>query len=226
MASRAASFSTTFSGVWKPFCGRSEKRAKLGVSSWSWASVNGKVSYWDEPFQVQDLDKIDAPLPPGARARTTSERTQAPSGDLLHVVGRLTPATLNYTRTASGEVNPMHYELSYSSRHAYLNANLFLVTKSERDRTVSLYADYCLSSDGVDHIEDQTVLYCLGTLVGETFTVVFRPKIQVRARGCLVHYERVGVAAIPHVGRKTAKGYFYAVRVEDAFARPLPVTLM
>lgn len=208
----------------EPLCGRSEKRNGLGPPSWSWASVNGKVSYWDEPFRCQDIETTSLPLTTWASAAAGSPLS--PSNDLLEVLGFLTPAILRYTRTISGEVDPLHYELSYSGRHSYLNANPFSLALSEPDRRVPLFADYCLASEGVDHIEDQAELYCLGNFVGESFTVslVLRPRKQGYNR--LVHYQRVGIVAIPHIGRKVGKGYFYAVRVGGISAAPPSVTLV
>lgn len=89
---------------------------------------------------------------------------------------------------------------------------------SEAGRNVPLIADYNPSSNGTDHIEDQTVLYCLGNFVGESFTasLVLRSIAQEFDQGFLAHYERVGIVAIPHIGRKIAKRYFYAVGVTDA----------
>lgn len=219
--------SLTHDLLWRvdePLCGRSEKRNRLGPPSWSWASVNGKASYWAEPFCAQDIKLLSTPLPLSLQATATHGGPHVPSAGLLRVWGRLTPATLSYTRTASGETDPIHYELSYSGRHCYLSTNPFSLTMSEAGRNVPLIADYSLSSDGTDHIEDQTVLYCLGNFVGESFTasLVLRSITQESDQGSLVHYERVGIVAIPHIGRKIGKRY--AVGVADA--SPSLVTLV
>lgn len=225
--------SLTHDLLWRvdePLRGRSEQRTRRHAPTWSWSSVNGKVSYWAECLEDGYFDLLDTPTrivtaqlsagsprqlspgQPGPHLRRTGKEFT-----LLTVWSSLTPATLRYTYTASGDVDPVHYDLCYLGRHAYLNTKSYTVVCSSEERTLPLLADYQLCSPRGDrdhHIDEHATLYCLGNFVGESFTaslVLWRKKT---ASG-LVFYQRVGIVAIPHIGRKDGKDSFYAVASAD-----------
>ncbi|ROW02443.1 hypothetical protein VMCG_06100 [Cytospora schulzeri] len=206
----------------EPLCGRSERRTfdpyqGIAPPSWSWTSVNGKVSYWDEHFRDRDFDILRMPN----LGHWEIGRLVAP----LKVWGRLTPATLNYTYTASGEVDPMHYELCYSGRHSYMNVDKDVQFRtSDAGRRVPLFADYCLYSVGMGYIKNEGTLYCLGNFIGESFTASL--VLQRLLESGTVVYRRIGIVSIPHVGRKGEKGFFYAAGVADTSIKPSVVMLV
>ncbi|OCL08305.1 HET-domain-containing protein [Glonium stellatum] len=156
----------------EPLQGQSQRRPEsYRAPSWSWASVNSKVSFWEEKLGDYQFRIVNAECTPVRGADCFGQVTSG----YLEVLGKLTAASVLYTGLEDRMVDSRHYKLAIEGE------------------TVPFYADYCLCGDGKGKLQDKEEVYCLGNFSGERFIA----SLVVRKLECGSKYERIGIVARP-----------------------------
>ncbi|KAF4943560.1 hypothetical protein FGADI_13318 [Fusarium gaditjirri] len=149
--------------------------------SWSWASVNGGVSY---------LKKRPSKGISGFRIKK-AHCTPVPGADqfgqivdgYLNVECILLRAEVRYAPFADGNPRSMHYKLAMA------------------DNVVTLHADYSLCAQGQNQIKDGEEIFCLRVFRDDRSTISL-----VLRRQMSNVYERIGIAEFPIESSKGAPG--------------------
>jgi len=159
----------------EPLCSRPERRSdNPSPPTWSWASVEDKISYWPEVLVDQGFSILGVETNPAPYTDSFGECT----GGKIKVTCSVVPATLNGIASALGDdrrPGQPRYCVDVSCMK------------------VPMFADYLLPSTGEYHPSGKKV-FCSGQFRGKLFTVSL---VLQQVQGSAV-YQRIGIVQIPH----------------------------
>ncbi len=195
----------------------SRRRTDYLGPSWSWASVDGAVSYWDN--LRTEITKPEVPgwhrRKPTWKSWAVEPRGENPFGEVASgeaiVRGYLRPVRLQYVWTRPWLMNENH-EHQHESVHDPLKYEISIVEGLE----LPLFADHVLSEEGPHQIVNSAELHLL--LIHPDIFLVLQSLPE--SRGGFPAYRRVGIVRQPEAFTSVYNGGvdLMAQSVQDTIA--------
>ena len=188
--------------VTKPLKGRCEDRPRdHHPPTWSWASVNGRVSYWPEGFYDKGFEILSAETSSAAYTDCFGEST----GGRITVIGHIRPATLFHNRVVAS---------NSSSKLESWQFSLAIMGK-----IIKMFADYCLANPGPGCVGDHDEVFCLGNFISSSLRASLVVRKCVTEEG-VIGYERIGIVQLPREPNNS-KGTPSIVSIEGTWNDPM-----